>query len=310
MLLSRSQNQMYINRINFGSVGVAVCRSPALPSYSRNQRSVRLTSMAEMLKGMHELLSVDEKWGTRPRTTPWHLENVRRMAYLRTRRLLDEKWNNLIQGVLRRFERNQWVLVLLQRARPPAELPLADAIHKDVAQFLSISDDWLDDMTTPLMPPPNSLPESPATGSSSRMPTASSGDWEIVGAGASSPLSRLDCSPEVLEALGLCYKIFLDEANMPPELQILRRMPPTPKKAPPPPPPKALPRYMGPPPKDPPQPKTPPNPPPKPPPQPKTPTRPPPKAAPESVVRSWKKKAAREVCCQNCGHKNLLHQFM
>ena len=278
-----------------------MCRSPALPSHSRNQRSVRLTSMAEMLKGMHELLSVDEKWGTRPRTTPWHLENVRHMAYLRTRRLLDEKWNNLIQGVLRRFERNQWVLVLLQRARPPAELPLADAIHKDVAQFLSISDDWLDDMTTPLMPPPNSLPESPATGSSSRMPTASSGDWEIVGAGASSPLSRLDCSPEILEAVGLCYKILIDE---------VRRMPPTPKIAPPPPPPKALPRYIGLPPKNPPQ--TPPSPPPKalPLPQPKSPTRPAFKAPPEYVLRAWKPKAEREIKCKICGHKTLLSQFM
>ena len=248
---------------------------------------------------------------------------------------MDVKWNTLIQAYLRRFERNQWILLLLQRARPPAELPLADAIHKEVAQFLSISDDWPAETTTPpLMPPLNSLPPSPATGSSSRMPTASSsGGWEFVGSDASSPLAGARCGqflplgrykelgygPEVLDTwsdakyihpLGLCYRIFLDEANMPPELQILRRMPPTPKKAPPPPPPKALPRYMGPPPKDPPQPKTPPNPPPKPPPQPKTPPNPPPKAAPESVVRSWKKKAAREVCCQNCGHKNLLHQFM
>ena len=167
------------------------------------------------------------------------------------------------------------------------------------------------------MPPPNSLPESPATGSSSRMPTASSGDWEFVGADASSPLGQLDCSPEVLETwsdakyihpLGLCYKIFLDEANMPPELHVLRRMPPTPKKAPPPPPPKALPRYIGLPPKNPPQ--TPPSPPPKPPPQPKSPTRPPFKAPPEYVLRAWKKKAEREVKCKICGHKTLLHQFM
>ena len=259
---------------------------------------------------MHDLfMGVCEYYGHRPRRTPKHLEDVVHMAYLRRRRILDVKWNTLIQAYLRRFERNQWILLLLQRARPPAELPLADAIHKDVAQFLSISDDWPAETTTPpLMPPPNSLPESPATGSSSRMPTASSGDWEIVGAGASSPLSRLDCSPEILEAVGLCYKILIDEANMPPELHVLRRMPPTPKIAPPPPPPKALPRYIGLPPKNPPQ--TPPSPPPKALPQPKSPTRPTFKAPPECVLRAWKPKPEREIKCKICGHKTLLSQFM
>jgi hypothetical protein len=36
---------MCINRSNVGSVGVVLCRSSTLPSHSRNQRSLRLTTM-------------------------------------------------------------------------------------------------------------------------------------------------------------------------------------------------------------------------------------------------------------------------
>ena len=44
-MLFRSPNQMCINRSNVGSASVVLCRSPTIPSDSRNQRSLRLTTM-------------------------------------------------------------------------------------------------------------------------------------------------------------------------------------------------------------------------------------------------------------------------
>ena len=243
---------------------------------------------------------------------------------------MDVKWNTLTEKLLRMNDRPR-ICLLLPLPRPPAELPLADAINLDVAQFLSNpDDDPVETTMPPLMPPLNFLPSSPLAGRSSRMPTASSNEcWEVVGSTASSPLAgarggeylpldrykELGYGPEVLDTWtdakyihphGLCYRIYIDEEMIPQELQKVQR---TPKD-------RQLPSssLTKPPPKAPPKP-------------PLNPFPPPPKAAPESMgpppvtppvkappntkpSKPWKKKAPREYRCQRCGHGNLLSQFM
>ena len=200
---------------------------------------------------------------------------------------------------------------MLPLPRPPAELPLADAIKQNVAQFLSNPDDEPVETTMPpLMPPLNFLPSSPLAGRSSRMPTASSNEgWEVVGSTASSPLAgarggeylpldrykELGYGPDVLDKWtdakyihphGLCYRIYIDKEMIHSELQKVQRTPkdrqlPSSTKLPP--PPKAAPKSMGPP-----------------------PVKSPPNTKPSKPLKS----KAVEYRCQRCGHRNLLSQFM
>jgi hypothetical protein len=97
--------------------------------------------MADELAEIHDLLACA---GTVPRLkrrpTPWHLQDVVHLAYLRRKRIVDVKWNTLTEKLLRMNDRPR-ICLLLPLPRPPTELPLADAINLDVAQFLSIPDD-------------------------------------------------------------------------------------------------------------------------------------------------------------------------
>ena len=242
--------------------------------------------------------------------------------------MIDVKWNRCIQGVLRMHERPRICFMLpLPRplARPPAELPLADAIQQNVARFLSSAGE------VPVDDPANRMPSSPLSQRSSRMPTSSSSEgWEYV------PLNTwkdcgyrqaaLDGWPSDFEsaAMGvlrtdghpnvLCYTIYSDDETQqavqraPETLQLpsssLAKLQP---KAPPKPPfnlfppqaqgevplkaapwPKPAPTHMGPPPVTPAL-KSPPN------------TRP---------LKTWIKKTPREIRCPRCGHGTILHQFM
>ena len=260
--------------------------------------------------------------------------------------MIDVKWNRCIQGVLRMHERPRICLMLpLPRPlpRPPAELPLADAIQQNVARFLSSADE------EPVDDPANRMPSSPLSQRSSRMPTSSSSEgWEYV------PLNNfkdcgfrqaaLDSWPSDFEsaAMGvlrtdghpnvLCYRIYSDDETQ----QAVQRVPETlqlplsssaklqPKPPPQPPfnlvpqPPKAAVPSKA-------EPKPPVNlfqPPPKAAapfkaaPQPQAPFKypPPPKEAPANIKRptnkQWKKKAPREITCPRCGHGTIMHQFM
>ena len=70
----------------------------------------------------------------RLRKTPDHLQNVMHLVYLRKRRILGEKWNRLIYGVMFMSLRPR-ICMMLPPSRPakiPAEnpLPLLDVIQR------------------------------------------------------------------------------------------------------------------------------------------------------------------------------------
>ena len=115
--------------------------------------------------------------------------------------------------------------------RSRAELPLADAINKDVAQCLSSPDDVLVKTTMPpLMSPLNFLPSGPLAARSSRMPTSSSSEgWEFVGSNASiSPLSSAlggIGSQDALDARPFRWYKILNDEEMIEEFQIVQRTP-------------------------------------------------------------------------------------
>ena len=232
---------------------------------------------------------------------------------------------------------------MLPVPRPRAEIPLADAINKDVAQFLSSPDDEPVKTTMPpLMSPLNCLPSSPLSQRSSRMPTSSSSEgWEYLPLNAWKDCGYSQAVLDDFEASGrmseirtdghpnvVCYTIYSDDDTMqavqraPETLQIPPKAPPQPKAPAEAPPTSA--RL---------QPKAPPKPPFNlypPPPKAAKPSKaaPPPKAAPESMgppppvmppmksppntrpLKSWKKKAPTVINCQRCGHGTKLTQFM
>ena len=113
--------------------------------------------------------------------------------------------------------------------RSRAELPLADAIKKDVAQCLSSPDDVLVKTTMPpLMSPLTFLPSSPLAGRASRMPTSSSSEgWEFVGSNASrSPRSSTLAgigSQDVLDVRTVRWHKILSDEEMIEELEMVQR---------------------------------------------------------------------------------------
>ena len=232
--------------------------------------------------------------------------------------------------------------------RPPAELPLADAIQQNVARFLASADEEPVDDPANRMQQLGFSPSSPLSQRSSRMPTSSSSEgWEYV------PLNTwkdcgyrqaaLDGWPSDFEsaAMGvlrtdghpnvLCYRIYSDDDD-------LQRVPETPQlplsssaKLQPKPPPKPPFNLVPPPSKAAVPSKAAPKPPVnlfQPPPKAAAPFKaaphapfkaapqepPPPKEAPANIKRptnkQWKKKPPREVTCPRCGHGTIMHQFM
>ena len=241
--------------------------------------------------------------------------------------MMDVKWNCFIQELLRMHAELPLRDRLMQElARmdtelplppPPAEIPLADAIQQGVAHFLS-SADVVDvepvDEPTNRMRQRGFLPSSPISTSSSRLPTSGSSDgWEYV------PLDRWkDCgysqatldnwpsdghpNDEVVPQAQQAVQSAPETLQLP-SSSLAKLQPKAPPKPPfnlfPPqaqgevplkaaPPPKPAPPHMGPPPVTPPL-KSPPN------------TRP---------LKTWIKKAPREIMCPRCGHGTILHQFM
>ena len=221
--------------------------------------------------------------------------------------------------------------------RPPAELPLADAIQQNVAHFLSSADEEPVDDLTNRMQQLGFLPSSPLSERSSRMPTSSSSEgWEYVPlhtwtdcgyrpaaldgwpSDFESGVLRTDGHPNVL-----CYRIYSDDDDLqrvPETLQLplsssAKLQPKPPPKPPfnlvPPPSKAAVPSKAA------------PEPPVnlfQPPPKAAVPFKaapqapPPPKEAPAKMNpppnKKWKKKAPREIMCPRCGHGTILHQFM
>ena len=216
----------FLNLVGSSFTLLQKSRSPLL--------SVQL-KMADELAAIHDLLScVGETPRLRPRKTPPHLQDVAHLACLRKRRMIDVKWNHCIQQVLRMHERPRICLMLpLPRPlpRPPAELPLADAIQQNVARFLSSADE------VPVDDPANRMPSSPLSQRSSRMPTSSSSEgWEYVPlhtwtdcgyrpaaldgwpSDFESGVLRTDGHPNVL-----CYRIYSDDETQ----QAVQRAPET-----------------------------------------------------------------------------------
>ena len=186
--------------------------------------------MAEELAAIHDLLScVGETPRRRPRKTPPHLQDVVHLAYLRRRRMMDVKWNCLIQELLRmhaelplRDRLNQELLRMgteIPLRPPPAEIPLEDAIQQGVAHFLASAD----------VVDVGFSPTSPLSQRSSRMPTTSSSEgWEYL------TLSNAAGLPMVHPNL-VCYTIYSDDDTQQAvqraaeTLQIPPKAPPQPK---------------------------------------------------------------------------------
>ena len=185
-------------------------------SFARRLYVVVQLKMAAELGVIHgsTWLLTGKQYRHRHRNTPWHLQDVMHLVYLRKRRIQGERWNRIIGGMMFMHQKPR-ICLMLPLPRPqriPAELPLADAIHMDVAQFLAIPDGEL--VGTTVTPDEaeeiefiqmqetllqevapwaevNSWPASPTTGTSSRMPTTSSGEsWEVLDSTGSSPVAR------------------------------------------------------------------------------------------------------------------------
>ena len=174
-----------------------------------------------------------------------------------------DKWNRLIWGMMFMHQRPRICLMLpLPRAQCiPAELPLADAIHMDVAQFLAIPHGELVGTTvTPdeaeeiefiqmqetMLQEVGSSPASPTT-CPSRIPTTSSGgSWEVLDSTGSSPVARSYPTLRTFDSLGyqdlglivakasqpqgVCYRFYIGDDEQKQELQKLQlhqQMPPS-----------------------------------------------------------------------------------
>ena len=170
-----------------------------------------------------------------------------------------DKWNRLIWGMLFMHQRPRicFMLPLPRAQRIPAEIPLADAIHMDVKQFLAIPHGELVGTTvTPdeaeeiefiqmqetLLQEVGSSPASPTAGTSSRIPTTSSGEsWEVLDSTGSSPVARSHSTlaafdsrvnrdlglivAKTIRPQGVCYRFYIGDDEQKQELQKLQLSP-------------------------------------------------------------------------------------